>query len=115
MRTSAIRWPSTSKRRAESGARSSRAHSRTASPTTVFQFVDHSAAQSARERADRKTVEHVIEEAEHDEAFCLFGLDAARLQVVTLFLVDRTNRGCVRAPHVVRLDLEIGNRFGARA
>src|SRR5207248_5368183 len=117
MRTSAMRWPSTSKQRAAPGARSSRAHTRRASPTArssaMFELVDHRPSQPAAERSDRKTIEDVIEEAEHDESFRLVRWHAARLEVVTLIVVDRTDRGRMRTSHVVGFDLEVRDRFRA--
>src|SRR5579871_4792965 len=98
MRTSAMRCPSTSKRRAEPGATSSRPHKRIASPTTVLQLVDHGTPQTLGERADRQAVENVVEEPEHDQALGVVGGDAARLEVVELVVVDRPDRRRVRAP-----------------
>src|SRR5690349_14754687 len=113
MRTSAMRWPSTSKRRALPGASSSRRHNVTRSPTTVLQLVDNGAAQTLREGTDRQPVEHIVEEPEHDQALRFFGLDAARFEVVALVVVDRADRRRMRAPHVVRFDFEIRDRLGA--
>ena len=105
--------------RAVPGARSSRAHRRTSIPITprprVFELVDDRPPQAARERADREPLEHVVEESEHDQALRLFGRDAARLEVVELLVVDRSDGRRVRAADVVRLDLEVRDRLRARA
>ena len=47
-------------------------------PPRVLELVDHRAAQSRSERADRQPGEHVVEEAEHDQPLRFFGRDAAR-------------------------------------
>src|SRR5690349_3263318 len=104
MRTRAMRYPPTSKRRAAPGARSSRAHRRTASPTAALHLVDDRAAQPFRQRTDRETVEHVVEEPEHDQTLGFFGRNPARLEVVQLIVVDRADGRGVRALHVVRFD-----------
>ena len=67
------------------------------------------------ERADREALEHVVEEAEHDQPLGLLGRDAAALEVVELVVVDRPDGGGVRALHVVGLDLEVRDRLRARA
>src|SRR5688572_11928302 len=102
MRTSATFAPSTWKRRALPGARSSTAHTRVRSPTTppVLELVDDGAAQTASQSRHRQPREHVVEEAEHDESFGFLGRHAARFEVIELVLVDRADCRRVRAAHV---------------
>src|SRR3954454_14030178 len=116
MRTTAIRCPSTSKRRAEPGFTSSIEQSRTvlmrlhppalshdrarapcrhlwlapgpSSRPPVFELVDDRGAQPPRERREGQPREDVVEEAEHDQALRLFRRHTAALQVVQLLLVD---------------------------
>src|SRR3954468_18742083 len=116
MRTTATFWPFTSNARAEPGARSSRAHTRMASPmASVLQLVDDRPPQAARERAYGQALEHVVEEPEHDQALGVLGRDAAALQVVELVVVDRPDGRRVGALHVVGLDLEVRDRLRVRA
>src|SRR5207247_7876285 len=105
MRTSATLWPSTAKQRAVPGARASRAQTRRGSPMTltrvpVLQLVDHRATEPSRQRADREPLEHVVEEAEHDQPLGVVGRDAAALEVVELVVVDGSDGRRVGTLHV---------------
>src|SRR5947208_16512191 len=114
MRTTHSRWPSTSNRFAEPASTSFTEHTRR-SPTAVLDLLDHGAAERTRERRDGQAVEHVVEEAEHDQSLRLRRRHAAALEVIELILVDGADGARVRAPHVVGLDLEIRDGFGPRA
>src|SRR3954471_7832167 len=112
MRTSAMRWPATSKRRAVPASISSRRQSRTASPIRTAEEVGVGSVelggqqvdQVVAQRFERDAVEHVAQEPEHDQAVRHLRRHPARLQVVALLLVDRTDGGGVTARHVVLLD-----------
>ena len=80
----------------------------------MFELLDDRAPQPARQRADGEPREHVVEEPEHDQAFGFGRRDAARLEVVELVVVDRSDGRCVRAAHVVGFDLEVRDRLGTR-
>ena len=72
------------------------------------------AANERAGRRDRQRVEHLVEEAGHDEALGPRRMQAAALEVEALIFVDRANRGSVAALDVVVLDLQVGNRLGPR-
>src|SRR4051794_15421091 len=74
-----------------------------------------SLAQTSSKRFRRQALEYLVEEAEHDQTFSHLGRHTTALEVVTLLLVDRPDGRRVAATHVVRLDLEVGHRLGARA
>src|SRR5512142_3381795 len=115
MRTIESRWPSTSTRVAVPGAISSRLPTRTSAtgdePSHLR--VDRR-AERLDERGHREPVEHVVEEAEHDEPLRVGRRHTASLEVVQLLLVDRADGRRVRATHVVGLDLEVRDRLRAR-
>src|ERR1700691_1437049 len=122
MRTSAIRWPDTSKRRASPEARSSGAQSATVSDTggqgsaaqRDVETLVHLALQERNDFRNRRAVDDGVEEATHDETLGHFGRHAARLNVVTLVLVDRPHRRGVGAADVVLQYVEIGHGVGVR-
>src|SRR3954471_10410157 len=117
MLTTQRRWPSTSKRAAVPTATSSTEHTR-ASRTgprdrvAVLELLDDAAAQRRHERTHRQSVEHVVEEPEHDEPLGFLGRDAAGGEVVQLLVVDRADGARVRALDIAGLDLEVGHRAG---
>src|SRR5205814_9201669 len=98
-------------RHAHTGARGCPAPPR----ARVLELVDHRSPQTTREGADGKSFEHVVEEPEDDQSLGLLGSYAARLEVVELLVVDRSDGRRVRATDVVRLDLEVRDRLGAGA
>src|SRR6266511_422773 len=104
MCTTQSRWPSTSKRFAEPGSTSLTEHTRR-SPMAVLHLLDHAAPECADQRRDRQSLQHVVEEAQDDQAFGVLRPNAAALEVVELVLVDGADRARVRALHVVGLDL----------
>src|ERR1700677_1426064 len=120
MRTSAIRWPETSKRRASPEARSSIAQSATVSDTggqcsaaqRGVEALVHLALQERNDGGNGRTVDNGVEEAAHDEPLGHFGRHAARLNVITLVLVDRSHRGGMGAADVVLQDVEVGHGVG---
>ena len=69
---------------------------------------------SLGERADGQLVEHLVEEAEHDQALGDLRRDAAALEVEALLGVDRADGRGVAAADVVRLDLEVRDALGPR-
>src|SRR6516225_8885898 len=98
MRTRAIRWPPTSKRRARPGPSSSVRHSATVSgtrsnpPAVLAQGGVESCVHFALEQGGRlwdgPPVDDGVEEAPHDESLCHFGCHTTRLDVVALVFVD---------------------------
>src|SRR4051812_27643012 len=116
MRTSAMRCPLTSKRRAVPGTISSTVASRKDSaigaPPLMLQLLDDRVPQPPRQRADGKPGEDVVEEPEHDQSFGFGGRDPTRFEVVELVVVDRSDGRRVRAADVVRFDLEVRDRLG---
>src|ERR1700734_3822745 len=120
MRTSAIRYPETSKRRASPEPRSSIAQSATVSDTggqcsAAQRDVETLVPLALQERNDcgnGRTVDDGVEEATYDEALGHFGRDPARLNVVALVLVDRSDRGGMGAADVVLQDVEVGHGVG---
>src|SRR5580704_3143938 len=123
IRTSAMRWPETSKRRAWPEDRSSIAQSATASDTggqcsaaqRDVETLVHLALQERNDCRNRRTVDDGVEEASHDEPLGHFGRDAPGLNVVTLVLVDRSHRGGMGAADVVLQNVEIGHGIGVRS
>src|SRR5690606_40063476 len=55
----------------------------------------------------RQPLEHFTEEAEHDETLRDVARNSTAHDVEQLLLVELSDRRGVRAPHVVRLDLEV--------
>src|SRR2546423_14346291 len=116
MRTTAIRWPSTSKRCALPGSMSSREHTRiSATGAQPPDLLVDLGPQRLHEGGYCEPVEHVIEEAEHDEPLRVGRRHTASLEVVELLVVDRTHRRRMRAADVVGLDLEVRDRLRAGA
>src|SRR6186997_2757702 len=105
MFTTHRRWPSRSKRAAVPAATSSTAHTRTSGTgprdrVAVFELLHHAAAQRRHQRAHRQAIEHVVEEAEDDEALGLLGRHPASGEIVELVLVDGPDGARVGALHV---------------
>src|SRR5581483_9928044 len=71
-------------------------------------------AEGFAHRLQLDAVEHVLEEAAHDQPLRLGARQAARHQVEDLFAIDAAERGAVRAAHVVRHDLETRDRIRMR-
>src|SRR5262245_55005901 len=65
-------------------------------------------------RLELDPVEHVLEEAAHDQPLGLGPRQPARHQVEELLAVDLAERGAVGAAHVVRHDLEARDRVRVR-
>src|SRR4029079_5436217 len=118
MRTTATATPSITRRVAVPGARSSRAIVSLATSGHLRQGAlevelgRDLAAQLGGQRTDGQLVEHLVEEAEHDEPLGDLGRDAAALEVEALVGVDRSDRRGVAAAHVVGLDLEVRDALG---
>src|SRR5262245_39338099 len=121
MRTTAIGMPSMTRRVAVPGTRASRAivslamsgHLRQR-PVEV-ELGRHLSPQLLGERADRQLIEHLVEEAEHDQPLGDLRRDAPALEVEALVGVDRADRRGVTAAHVVGLDLEVRDALGPRS
>src|SRR5690606_31845681 len=101
--------PSTSTAFSVPGGISSTAATRTRSDTSANLLRD-GVAQLADDLGERKPLQHVAEEAEHDKALRFAPRDAAAHDVEQLLLVELTDGGGVRAAHVVGLDFEVGQR-----
>src|SRR5687768_15370528 len=116
--TMQIASPSTSTRSVDPGSMAAASATRT-KPSTISRLPSADLcrdrfAELFDHRRHRQSAEHLTEEAEHDEALRLLARNAARHQVEELLLVDLTDRRAVRALHVVRFDLEVRQRVGAR-
>src|SRR5204862_4704153 len=72
-------------------------------------------AERLAHRLQLDAVEHVLEEAAHDQPLRFGARETARHQVEELLAVDLAERRAVRAAHVVGEDLEAGDRVGVRA
>src|SRR5207249_9457961 len=69
----------------------------------------------ATQRTHWKTAESLVEEPQDGEALRYRGTDTATLEVIQLVVVDRPHRAGVGALDVIRLDLEVRDRFRAGA
>src|SRR5436189_4224501 len=105
MFTTQSRRPSTSKRSAVPGFTSLTAHTRTSRVSrtsrtsrvsdtgtghgiAVLDLLDHAAPEGGDERRQGQLLEHVVEEAEHDEALGFLRGHPAAGEVVELLVVD---------------------------
>src|SRR6516165_7945953 len=96
MRTTHTPTPSTSKRACDPGFTSETEHTRTSGTgprdrVAVFDLLDDAPAERRDERRQRQSLEHVVEEAEHDEPLRLGGRNTACREVVELVVVDGAN------------------------
>src|SRR5688572_7647944 len=101
----------TSKYAGSSGFRSSSAHSRSDIEHLVVapvQLARDLGSQRGDDAGHRHALEHLVEEAHHDQPLRNLRRDAAALQVEALVLVDRADGRRVAALHVVVLDLQVG-------
>src|SRR4051812_25502695 len=96
IRTTAMRWPSTSNRRAPPSISSSSAHNFTSTvspmPALPIELGGDPGAQRVDEPGNRNPLHDLVEEAGDDQPLRDLRWHPSTLQVEPLFLVDRADR-----------------------